>query len=134
MEKGYDSGLRYHIVIVLNRTEAQMGKFGLDSAGQEWTEDGAVHADVTWAKGKYAMNAGSLDAYAVKMVRMNWNNIVTERSRIVYDGKTYQILPDTFHRSKFENRIQFHMQLLVTGSENGGSSSYSPTPENMSQK
>ena len=124
MEKGFASGLRRHRLIVLNRTEAVMGEFGLDSEGQGWTEDGEVWADVTWTKGKAAMSAGALDAYAMKMVRMLWNPFTTERSRIVYNGKTYQILTDTFHKSHFDNTIQFHMQLLVSEEEGGGSSSY----------
>lgn len=125
MEKGFSSGLRRYRIMILNRAEAVAGKFGLDSAGVEWIESGEVWADVTWTKGKAAMNVGALDAYAVKMFRINWNDFTTERSRIVYDGKTYQILPETFHRSHFDNTIQFHAQLLVNLNENGSSSSYS---------
>jgi hypothetical protein len=51
--------------------------------------------------------------YGVIMVRMRWNTIVTDRSRIVYQGKTYQILGDTFHEQRQDNEIQFHAQLLV---------------------
>lgn len=110
---GYSSGLRKFRITILNRTEAVAGEFGLDSAGAEWVSDGDVWADVSWAKGKAAMNVGALDAYGVEMVRMNWNCAVNERSRIVWDGKTYQILPDTFHSDKQGNQIQFHMQQVV---------------------
>ena len=111
----YTSGLLKHRVTILNRTEAQQGKFGLDSAGVEFEPTGTVWASVDWAKGKSALNAGALDAYAVKMVRMRWNTIINERSRILYDGKTYQIIGETFHPDRQENTIQFHAQQIVEG-------------------
>ena len=98
---------------VLNRKEAVQGKFGLDSAGIEWENMGCVHANVDWQKGKSGMTAGALDAYGVKIVRMRWNNIITERSRIQFDGKTYQILPETFNACRQENTIQFLCQQIV---------------------
>ena len=102
-----------HRVTILNRTEAQQGKFGLDSAGVEFESAGTVWASVEWAKGKSALNAGALDAYAVKMVRMRWNSIINDRSRILYGGKTYQIVPETFNADRQENTIQFLMQQII---------------------
>jgi SPP1 family predicted phage head-tail adaptor len=72
-----------------------------------------VWASVDWAKGKGAMNAGALDVYGVVMIRMRWNTIVSERSRILYDGKTYQIIGETFHANRQENTIQFLCQQIV---------------------
>jgi len=46
-------------------------------------------------------------------VRMRYNTIVNERSRILYDGKTYQIIPEFFHADRQENTIQFHAQQLI---------------------
>ena len=109
----YTSGLLKYRVTVLNRTEAQQGKFGLDSAGVEFESAGTVWASVDFAKGKSALNAGALDAYAVKMVRMRWNSIVNERSRILYGGKTYQIVLETFNADRQENTIQFLMQQII---------------------
>ena len=109
----YTSGLLKHRVTILNRTEAQQGKFGLDSAGIEFEPAATVWASVDWQKGKSAMNAGALDAYGVKIVRMRWNNIVTERSRIQWHGKTYQILPDTFNADHQGNTIQLLCQQIV---------------------
>lgn len=109
----YTSGLLKHRVTILNRTEAQQGKFGLDSAGVEFESAGMVWASVDFAKGKSALNAGALDAYAVKMVRMRWNTIVNERSRILYAGKTYQIVAETFNADRQENTIQFLMQQII---------------------
>jgi head-tail adaptor len=101
------------LVTVLNRKEAVKGKFGLDSAGIEWENMGCVHANVDWQRGKSGMTAGALDAYGVKIVRMRWNNIITERSRIQWQGKTYQILPETFNADRQGNTIQFLCQQIV---------------------
>ena len=109
----YSTGILKDRVTILNRTEAQQGRFGLDSAGVEFETAGTVWAEVTWAKGKQAMNVGALDVYGVIMVRMRWNSIVNDRSRVMYDGKTYQILGDTFHAQRQDNTIQFHAQLIV---------------------
>jgi head-tail adaptor len=109
----YTSGLLKHRVTILNRKEAQQGKFGLDSAGVEFEPAGTVWASVDWQKGKSGMVAGSLDAYGVKIVRMRWNSIITERSRIQWHGKTYQILPETFNPDHQGNTIQFFCQQII---------------------
>ena len=109
----YTSGLLKDRVTILNRKEAVQGKFGLDSAGIEFESAGTVWAAVDWVKGKGAMNAGALDVYGVVMIRMRWNTIVSERSRILYEGKTYQIIGDTFHADRQQNTIQFHAQQVI---------------------
>ena len=109
----YSSGILRNRVTILNRKEAQQGKFGLDSSGVEFETAGTVWAEVTWAKSKQAMNVGALDVYGVIMVRMRYNTIVNDRSRIMYNGKTYQVLGDTFHAQRQDNTIQFHAQLIV---------------------
>ena len=109
----YSSGILRNRVTILNRTEATQGRFGLDSSGVDFETAGTVWAEVTWVRGKQAMNVGALDVYGVIMVRMRWNSIVNDRSRVMYDGKTYQILGDTFHAQRQDNTIQFHAQLIV---------------------
>lgn len=109
----YTSGMLKHRVTIQNRREAQQGKFGLDSMGIGFETVGTVWAAVDFAKGKGAMNAGALDVYGVVMVRIRWNNIINERSRILYEGKTYQIIGDTFHANRQENTIQFHAQQII---------------------
>jgi len=109
----YTSGLLKDRVTILNRKEAQQGKFGLDSAGIEFEPAATVWASVDWQKGKSGMVAGSLDAYGVKIVRMRWNSIITERSRIQWHGKTYQILPETFNPDHQGNTIQFFCQQII---------------------
>ena len=110
---GYSSGILHEIIQPLNRKEAVQGKFGLDSAGIEWEPVGCLHANVDYQRGKSAMNAGSLDAYAVKIVRMRYTTCFNERSRIKYQGKVIQINPETFNANHYENTLQFLMQLVV---------------------
>ena len=109
----YSAGFLHDIIQPLNRKEAVAGKYGLDSAGIEWEEVGCLHANVDYQRGKSAMNAGSLDAYAVKIVRMRWTNVFNERSRVKYLDKTYQIIPETWNANHRENTLQFLMQLIV---------------------
>lgn len=111
--KGYSSGMRKKRVDILNRKPRKVGKFGIDSAGVEYEKVSSVWASVTWAKGLRAMNAGAVDAYRVVLVRMNYNKMVTSRSRIVYDNDIYQVLPETFHADKGENTIQFSAQVVI---------------------
>ena len=110
---GYSAGFLKDIIQPLNRKEAQAGKYGLDSGGIEWEEVGCIHANVDYQRGKSAMNAGSLDVYAVKIVRMRWTNVFNERSRIKYLDKIYQIIPETFNANRREDTLQFLMQLIV---------------------
>ena len=111
----YSSGILEDVVTILNRKDGVAGQFGMDSGGITWEDVGYVHASVDWTRGKQAMNAGALDVYGVIIVRMRWNGIISERSRIVHEGKTYQILGDTFHADKRGNTIQFHAQALING-------------------
>lgn len=113
----FSSGFLKHRITVLNRKAATMGKFGLDTSGPEWKETVCLWASVDWQKGKAGMHEGALDCYGVVLVRTRWNNIVTERSRIVYDGKTYQIQPETFHADKQENTIQFMAQAIINDNQ-----------------
>lgn len=105
--------MRRNLITILNRTEAQSGRFGIDSSGITWEKSCDVWASVDWQKGKTALNAGAIDAYGIVFVRMNWTSFVNMRSRIIYDCMTYQILPETFHADKAENTIQFMAQLLI---------------------
>jgi head-tail adaptor len=111
----YSSGFLHDLIMPMNRKEAVQGKFGLDSAGIEWVDacDKPLHANVDYQRGKSAMNAGSLDVYAVKIVRMRWTNVFNERSRVKYQDKTYQIIPETWNPNRRENTLQFLMQLIV---------------------
>lgn len=108
----YESGFLQEVVKILNRKPAVKSKMGLDASGIEWDNGVCVHANVGYQKGKSGMMAGSLDVYTVKIVRMRYNTIVNERSRIEYDGKTYQIVGETFNANRHTNEIQFLMQVV----------------------
>lgn len=120
----YPAGFLENIIIPLNRKAATVGKYGVDSGGIQWEEGTPLHANVDYNRGKAAMNAGALDAYAVKIVRMNWTDKLNDRSRVKYDGKVYQILPETFNPHYRKNTLQFLMQLVV----NDKNGKPSPTP------
>ena len=106
----FQAGFLHEIIVPLNRKAATMGKHGVDSGGVTWEEGLPLHANVDYQRGKAALNAGALDAYAVKIVRMNWTDRLNERSRVKYEGKIYQILPDTFNGHDRENTLQVLMQ------------------------
>lgn len=110
---GYSSSILRFMIQVQNRKAAQGSKYGLDGDGIEWEDGDILHCNISWAKGARAMNAGAIDAYSVKEVRMNWTNKITMRSRVKYQGQIYQILPETFHEDYHTNQIQFHMQLVI---------------------
>ena len=112
---GYSAGFLHEMIQVLNRKEAVPGDYGIDSGGIQWEEGPCLHANVDYAKGKAAMNAGALDAYAVKIVRMRYSatSVINERSRIKYDSRVYQIIPEMFHPNHYDDTLQFHMQLIV---------------------
>jgi len=101
------------MIVVQQRKAATMGKIGVDSGGIEWEDVACLHANVDWQKGKTAMNYGSLDVYGVVIVRMRWTDQINERSRIVHDGKVYQVIPETFHPYKPDNTLQFHAQIVI---------------------
>lgn len=113
MSTGYAAGMRNYLITIVNRTEAQAGRFGLDSAGITWEDGPTIHASITWAKGVRTLNAGAIDAYGVIMLRIDYNDIINMRSRIKWDGQTYQILPETFHADKIANTIQFNAQVII---------------------
>ena len=113
-------------VTILNRKQATTSKWGKDGEGVEWEATQPIRANVTWSKGVRAMNQGALDAYGVVIVRMYWNNVVTMRSRMIFDGQLYNILPETFHADHQENTIQFHAQVILNDSENPSSSDIGP--------
>ena len=102
-----------HRIIVQNRKAAQESKFGLDASGPEWEDAGCLWAAVDFVKGLRAMHEGALDVYSVVMVRTRWNNIITERSRIIHEGKTYQVLGETLHADHQANTMQFNAQVII---------------------
>ena len=115
--------MRKYRITILNRKEAVQSAFGRDASGITWESEGMVWAAVDWVKGISAMREGAVDAYGVVMVRMDYTRKINMRSRIQWEGQTYQILPETFHPDYQANTIQFHAQVIVTGYNYGRASS-----------
>lgn len=115
---GVSSGLLNKMILVLNRTQAKGSDFGIDGDGITWEEGDCLHANVTYAKGNRALNAGALDVYAVKDVKMRWTNKINCRSRVKYQGQIYQIIPETFQEDFQQDDLRFLMQLVVTDKSN----------------
>lgn len=121
---GYSSGFLNKRILVQNRKAAVQSKFGIDSNGPEYEDIVCLHANVGWKKGLGGLHEGALDVYGVVEVRMRWTNQVNERSRIVYEDRTYQIIPETFHPDRQDNTIQFLAQVIINDK------TQAPTPSN----
>ena len=110
----YSSSMLRFLVDIYNRTEQTAGRFGIDGGGVSWEKTASnIHVNIPWAKGATALRVGALDAYTEIIVRMPFNTVVTMRSRIVWNGQTYQVKPNTFHSDFQEDKIQFNATLLV---------------------
>ena len=109
----FSTGIKDKWITILNRKEAKTSAFGLDGEGVEWEEVESVWANITWAKGPHALNAGAIDVYLMKLVRMDYTPNVTDRSRIKYDGKIYQVLPGSLNGDAQADTIQLTMQLII---------------------
>lgn len=109
----YSTGMMRKRITILTPEAMTVGKYGRGSSGQTYKSVATVWAAVDWAKGMRTMNAGAIDVYGLVMVRMRWTDIITMRCRIVYEGQTYQILPETFHGDKQQNTIQFNAQAVI---------------------
>lgn len=101
-----------HRITVQNRRDATAGRFGLDSTGPEWEDGDTLWASVDFVRGMRTMREGAIDVYGIVMVRCRYTDEINERSRIVYNGKTYQILGETLHIDKQDNIVQFNAQQL----------------------
>lgn len=110
---GYSSGFLNKRILVQNRKAAVQSKFGIDSNGPEYEDTVCLHANVGWKKGLGGLHEGALDVYGVVEVRMRWTNQVNERSRIVYQDRTYQIIPETFHEDFQDDSVQFLAQVII---------------------
>lgn len=126
---GYSSGFLNKRILVQNRKAAEKSKFGIDSNGPEYEDTVCLHANVGWKKGLGGLHEGALDVYGVVEVRVRWTNQVNERSRIVYEGRTYQIIPETFHPDRQDNTIQFLAQVIINDKTPAPEPTTTPTPE-----
>ena len=104
----YQSGFIHSRVTIKNKVLAT--GFGETTSYQDAA---TVWANISFTKGMKALHEGALDAYDTVIVRMRYNNIVTRDSRLMHDGREYQI--QSFHRDYRENIIQITAVEIVNG-------------------
>lgn len=81
--------------------EIVLGQFGEQVT--TWKLTKTVWANVIFQRGAYALNAGEGWLTRSISVTMRNNRIVTDRSRLLWDGKTYMI--ESFNRSGSDGSI-----------------------------
>lgn len=102
----YDKGFLNDRITILNRKDV-VTEHGAKK-GTNYEPDGApIWANVSWLKGKKAMMEASLDALNSYLVRTAYHERLDEHSRIMWNGKTYQIDPPK--KDKRENESSFTM-------------------------
>ncbi len=98
----YSTTLLSKRVEIRNRKVSSTTALGLTSG--DWEAVGMAWAGITWNRGAKAMREGALDAYDTVMIRMRWNALVSRDSRIVADGKVYEV--DTMQSDKTADTMQ----------------------------
>ena len=102
----YDKGFLNDRITILNRKD--VGTEHGAKKGTNYEPDGApIWANVSWLKGKKAMMEASLDALNSYLVRTAYHERLDEHSRIMWNGKTYQIDPPK--KDKRANESSFTM-------------------------
>ena len=112
----YSPGLLNKRIMIQKYGGAQKGKFGIGSGGPDYQDVREVFADVSHVKGVRAMNEGSLDVYGVVNIRCYYDSVrdcIDVRSRIKYQGQTYQILGETLHIDEMENTCEMKAQVII---------------------
>ena len=116
----YSTGLLRHRIKVQNRTTATMGRFGRQEP--DWVSSGSLWANVSYVKGVSAMREGAVDVYGVVMIRCRYTSIINVRSRIIYQGQSYQMLGETLAIDEQENTVQFNAQIIINNNQTLSSS------------
>lgn len=102
----YDKGFLNDRITILNRKDV-VTEHGAKK-GTNYEPDGApIWANVSWLKGKKAVMEASLDALNSYLVRTAYHERLDEHSRIMWNGKTYQIDPPK--KDKRANESSFTM-------------------------
>ncbi len=104
--------LTERVTILTPKTER--GEFGEQVTS--WTEAKTVWANVVYQRGVYALTAGEGWLTGSVTVTMRDNRTVTERCRLVWDGKTYLI--ESLNRSKPDGSLTIVATKVDEG--NGG--------------
>lgn len=98
----YDRGFLNKRISVLNRKAAIETAFG--RKGGDYVKSKDVWANVSYTKGKKALTAGSIDVYDFFMIRCDFHDVLTEDSRLSFNGNIYQI--ENFYADKQANECQ----------------------------
>ena len=102
----YDKGFLNDRIIILNRKDV-VTEHGAKK-GTDYVPDGSpVWANVSWLKGKKAMMEASIDALNSYLVRTAYHERLDDHSRIMWNGKIYQIDPPK--KDKRANECSFTM-------------------------
>mgnify|MGYP003294695293 CR=1 FL=1 len=86
----------------MNREASTDGAFGREAG--KFVAVCSIWANVSFTKGKKAMNEGAIDAYDYFMIRCDFHSLLKEESHLSFDGHEYQI--ESFHADKQANEMQ----------------------------
>lgn len=95
----YSSGIRDHRVTILKKVIAT--GFGETT---DYVAVKTVWASFRWNRGTKSLREGALDAYDTVIFQMLWTDKIDRDSRLVCNGKTYQI--QSLNGDKRSNQIQ----------------------------
>lgn len=84
-----------------------------------WAATKQYWANVRYVRGARAILSGDVMMTNAISIMMNWNDVVTERCRIVWDGKLYHI--DSINRNKQHYEINITASRLDVGGTTEGS-------------
>lgn len=108
----YSTGILRERVVVQNRTASTEGTYGRNSAGTTWEDTTTLWAAVDFSRGIKSMREGALDAYDTIMVRTRWCPELTRESRLVWDGRHWNI--QSYHAVRQDNTIQITATEIVS--------------------
>lgn len=107
----YDSGFLDERIQVLNPSAPTISEHGVKEKGV-FHVDCTAWANVSYVKGKRALNNGSIEAYDVYIVRCRYNRHVQPYSHIKWRDKEFQI-DGTPKGDQKTDETQFNMIEIV---------------------
>lgn len=89
-------------ITIMNREASTDGAFGREAG--KFVAVAHIWANVSFTKGKKAMQEGAIDAYDYYMVRCDWHSMLKEESHLYFNEHEYQI--ESFKADKKANEMQ----------------------------
>lgn len=89
-------------VTILQRQESHLDDFG--RVGGDYIPVQTIWANVSFTKGKRALNVGAIEAYDTCMVRCDYHPRLTRECRLSFRNGTYQI--ESFNADERANEVQ----------------------------